>query len=292
MDKIPKELLKKIKRIEIKSKVKVNEIICGGYNSIFRGYGMDFQEVREYSPGDDFRRIDWNVTARHNNPYTKRYSEERQLNVMLLIDLSGSLYYGSQNSFKSQKLAETAAILSFTALSNQDKIGAIFFTNKIEKIVQPTKNRNTILRLIREILYLEPINKGTNINNALDYAVKNMKKRGIIFLLSDFYDSIDIKKIYIARKKHDIIPVVFLDYFEEYPINIGIVDMIDNETNEHFLIDTSSKFYKKMILKRKNKRKAFFNEIKKYNIEPLFIYTTDDIEKNLLYYFEKRLKNI
>ena len=137
-EKIPTELFKKIKKIEIRSRVLVNEAMCGGYNSVFRGYGMEFQEVREYSPGDDYRSIDWNVTARHTIPYVKRYREERQMNVLLLIDSSGSLEYGSTDSTKSEKLAETAALLAFTALSNQDKIGAVFFTSDIEKIILPS----------------------------------------------------------------------------------------------------------------------------------------------------------
>src|SRR4030042_1377766 len=168
--KIPPELFKKIRRIEICSRILVTEAISGGYNSIFRGYGMEFQEVREYYPGDDYRSIDWNVTARHSIPYVKRYREERQMNVMLLIDSSGSLEYGSTKSTKSEKLAETAAVLSFTALKNQDKIGAIFFTKEIEKVIIPSKNKNSILRLIREILFLKPKNKGTDINTAIDYA--------------------------------------------------------------------------------------------------------------------------
>lgn len=290
--KIPLELFKKIRRIEICSRVLVTEAISGGYNSIFRGYGMEFQEVREYYPGDDYRTIDWNVTARHSIPYVKRYREERQMNVMLLIDSSGSLEYGSTNSTKSEKLAETAAVLSFTALKNQDKIGAIFFTKEIEKVIIPSKNKNSILRLIREILFLKPENKGTDINIAIDYAINTMKRKGVIFILSDFYSDINFNKFFIASKKHDIIPVVFLDIFEETPINIGLVDMIDNETGELILIDTSSKYYKKSIEKRKKAKDLFFKELKKINIEPLIINTNDEIEKSIIQYFKNRIKKI
>ena len=290
--KIPPELLKKIKKIEIRSRVKVNEMMSGGYNSVFRGYGMEFEEVREYFPGDDYRRIDWNVTSRHNSPYVKVFKEERQLNVMLLIDISGSLEYGSTISNKREKLVETASVLSFTALSNQDKIGAIFFTDIIEKYIVPSKNKNTILRLIREILFFKPKNKKTNINVVIDHAIETMKRRGIIFILSDFYSDISYKKIFISSKKHDIIPVIFTDDFEEMPTNVGLVDMIYNETGELTLVDTGSGYYKKSINERKQKKQALLNELKKLDIEPMIINTNVEIEKNIICYFEKRRKKL
>jgi uncharacterized protein (DUF58 family) len=290
--KIPKELLKKIKRIEIRSRLLVTEAMSGGYTSVFRGYGMEFEEVREYAPGDDYRRIDWNVTARHNQPYMKRFKEERQMNVILLIDSSGSLEYGSTDSTKGEKLAETASVLAFTALSNQDKIGAVFFTDRIEKVIIPSKNKNTILRLIREIIFLKTERKLTNLNTALDYTIENMKRRSIIFILSDFHTDIDMKKIFIARKKHDIIPVIFSDDFEDMSVDIGLVDMIDNETGELALIDTSSAYYKKSIEKRKKKKNDMINEFKKMNLEPLYIKTSEDIEKPIIMYFEKRKRKI
>ncbi|OHD14066.1 MAG: hypothetical protein A2086_12075 [Spirochaetes bacterium GWD1_27_9] len=292
IEKIPKELLKKIKKIEIRSRLLVTEAMSGGYTSVFRGYGMEFEEVREYFPGDDFRRIDWNVTARHNSPYIKRFKEERQMNVMLLIDSSGSLEYGSAEATKGEKLAETAAVIAFTALSNQDKIGSIFFTNEIEKHILPSKNKHSILRLIREILFLKSKNKGTDINKALDYAIETMKRRGIIFIMSDFYSKIDFKKIFIAKKKHDIIPVVFTDNFEEMPINVGLVDMIDNETGALMLVDTNSEAYIKSIERRKREKTELLAQLKKLDIEPLTIDTTQDIEKPIIHYFEKRKRKI
>ena len=291
-EKIPKELLRKIKNIEIRSRIIVTEAISGGYNSVFRGYGMEFQEVREYTRGDDFRRIDWNVTARHNNLYVKTFKEERQLTVMLLIDSSGSLEYGSTNNTKGEKLIETASVIALTALSNQDKIGALFFTNEVEKFIKPAKNRNSVLKLIREILYLKVKNRGTDINLALEYALKNMKRRGVIFILSDFYTDIDYKKFFIASRKHDIIPVIFSDNFEEYPVDIGLVDMIDNESGKVLLVDTSSLEYKKSIEDRNKKRSEFIKELKKLDIEPLFINTDSNIEKPLIEYFEKRKRKI
>ncbi len=291
-EKIPLELLKKIKKIEIRSRLMVNEAMSGGYNSVFRGYGMEFQEVREYSIGDDFRRIDWNVTARHNNLYIKTFKEERQLNVMLLLDTSGSLGFGSKSSTKHDKMIETSAILALTAMENQDKIGAIFFTNKIEKVIIPTKNKNTTLRLLREILFIKPQSNGTDINNAIDFAIENMKRRGIMFILSDFLTDVSFKKIFIASKKHDIIPVVLTDEFEEYPINLGLVDMLDNESGELILVDTSSDSYKKFVEDRKARKEKFFSELKKLDIEPLIIDTDTDVEIPIMRYFEKRRKKI
>lgn len=291
-EKIPLELLKKIKKIEIRSRLMVNEAMSGGYNSVFRGYGMEFQEVREYSIGDDFRRIDWNVTARHNNLFIKTFKEERQLNVMLLLDTSGSLGFGSKSSTKHDKMIETSAILALTAMENQDKIGAIFFTNKIEKVIIPTKNKNTTLRLLREILFIKPQSNGTDINNAIDFAIENMKRRGIMFIISDFLTDVSFKKIFIASKKHDIIPVVLTDEFEEYPIDLGLVDMVDNESGELILVDTSSESYKRFVEDRKARKAKFFVELKKLDIEPLIIGTDMDVETPIMRYFEKRRKKI
>jgi len=291
-EKLPLELLKKIKKIEIRSKILVTDAIAGGYTSVFRGYGMEFEEVREYTPGDDVRRIDWNVTARQNRPYIKRFKEERQINAMLLIDMSGSLYYGSHNATKSEKVAEISGLIAFTALSNQDKIGATLFTSDIEKYIPPSKNKNSILRLLREILFLKPKDRLTNLNRALDFVIETMRRRGIIFIISDFYCPIDIKKFFIAKKKHDIIPVIIEDDFEEMPIDVGLVDMVDNETGELVLVDTGSHYYKRAIQKRRDQKIEFLDELKKLNIEPLFINTKEDIERPIVKYFEKRKKKI
>jgi uncharacterized protein (DUF58 family) len=289
-EKIPPELFAKIRRIEIKSRALVNEILSGNYSSVFRGSGIEFQEVREYASGDDYRSIDWNVTARHSKPYVKRFREERQLNVMLLVDCAGSLEFGSTDSVKSDKLAETAATIAFTALSNQDKIGALFFTDIIEKVILPSKNKHTILRLIREILFIKPKNRLTNIDTALEHLNKTFKRRGIIFILSDFYTSVSLKKMIIAGKKHDLIPIIFSDPFEEMPINVGLVDMLDNETNELSLVDTSSKVFIDSIKERKEKREALFSDFRRNGIDPIFINTLDDIEKALVKYFQSRTR--
>lgn len=286
------ELFKKIKKIEIRSRIMANESLAGGYSSVFRGYGMEFQEVREYVQGDDFRRIDWNVTARHNNLFVKTFIEERQLNVMLLVDVSGSMAYGSVNATKKSRMIETAATVAMTALSNQDKIGAVFFTDQVEEYISPSKNKNTTLRLIRDLINIEPQHTGTNINTAIDYAVKNMKRRGVIFILSDYFGDIDYKKLYIAAHKHDIIPVMIGDDAEMYPMNVGLVDMVDNETGAMRLVDTGASSYIDFVSRRRAKLDEFNNELKKLNIEPLIISTKEEIDKPLLRYFEKRRHKI
>ncbi len=289
--KIPKEIVKSIKLIELSSKILATDTISGGYTSVFRGYGMEFEEVREYFPGDDFRRIDWNVTARNDIPYIKRFKEERQITVMLLIDSSGSLEYGSKSNTKNRLVAEFASLISFVALSSQDKIGSLFFTNKIEKYIPPTKSRNSILRLIREIMVLSPTEKRTDINVALDFVLETMKKRGIIFILSDFYSDIDYKKLFIAKRKHTIVPVVFSDAFERNAIDVGLVDMVDNETGELRLVDTSSLEYKKRIAERERKRERFLKELKKIDIEPMEIDTDSKIERVIIENIKKRKKH-
>ncbi|HBD93117.1 MAG: hypothetical protein A2015_06945 [Spirochaetes bacterium GWF1_31_7] len=289
-DKIPPELLKRIKRIELKAGVLVADVSSGGYSSVFKGQGIEFQEVREYIPGDDVRKIDWNVTARHGVPYIKRYKEERELNVLMLLDLSGSLKYGSGLKLKKDILLETAAILSFTGLFNQDKIGAVFFTNEIEEYIPPTKNKNSILRLIRDILFYKPKGLLTDINGAFDFTLKTMKRKGVIFLFSDFFSEIDSSKLYILSRKHDLIPVIINDVFEFSEINVGLVDAIDNENGKRMLIDTSSASYKKMIRNRIEKREAILQEFKKNNITPLIINTNENTEKAIISYFEKRKK--
>lgn len=287
-EKIPEELFKKVKKIELHTRKLVNAMSSGGYTSVFRGQGMEFEEVREYNAGDDYRKIDWNVTARHNTPYVKRHREERELNVMLLLDVSGSLNFGSSFQTKRSIMVETAALLAFTSLFNQDKIGSIFFTDRIEQYCYPSKSKNAILRMIRDILFFKPTGKGTDINLALDYAISNMKHHGIIFLFSDFLSDIDSSKLFIASRKHDIIPVIIEDDFELPGKNIGLIDMIDNETGRKILVDTGSKAYKAFLDKRLRRKEMFLDELVKYNIEPIHINTAESAEKPILTYFHKR----
>jgi uncharacterized protein (DUF58 family) len=234
-------LLKKVRKIEIKTKGLSNHIFAGEYHTVFKGKGMAFSEVREYHPGDDIRSIDWNVTARYNSPFVKVFEEEREMTVMLLIDVSASGNFGTQEQFKRELATELAAILAFSAINNNDKVGIIFFTDKVEQFIPPKKGKSHILRIIREVLAFEPTGKGTNISGALEYFSAVIKKRSICFILSDFISKEFDKPLKIASKKHDLVALRIHDKREDSLPNIGLVPMQDAETEKMLFVDTSSK---------------------------------------------------
>ena len=234
-------LLKKVRKIEIKTKGLSKHIFAGEYNTAFKGKGMAFSEVREYLTGDDVRSIDWNVTARYNTPFVKVFEEEREMTVMLIIDLSASGNFGTQKQFKRELATELAAILAFSAINNNDKVGVIFFTDKMEKFIPPKKGKSHILRIIREVLAFKPTGKGTDIAGALKYFSAVIKKRSICFIMSDFMSKEFDKPLKIASKKHDLIALRIYDKREDILPNIGLLTMQDTENGEIFFVDTSSK---------------------------------------------------
>lgn len=244
-----KELLKQVRQIEIKTRGLVNQVFSGEYHSVFKGRGMEFSEVREYQFGDDIRNIDWNVTARFGHPYVKIFEEERELTVMLLVDLSGSLIFGTVDKTKQQIAAELSAILAFSALKNNDKVGLILFTDKIEKFVAPGKGNKHVLRIIRDLLSFKPEGKATNIRNALEYLNNAIKKRAIVFLISDFFDSGYEKILKTVGKKHDFIGLVLDDPHEFNVPEIGLVKFSDPETGLERTVDTNSKVFRDTIKK-------------------------------------------
>jgi len=288
-----KELLKQVRQIEIKTKGLVNHVFSGEYHSIFKGRGMEFSEVREYQVGDDIRSIDWNVTARFGHPYIKVFEEERELTVMLIIDLSGSLNFGTVNKTKQQIAAELSAILAFSALKNNDKVGLILFTDKIEKFVPPRKGRKHVLRIIREVLSFEAEGKETNIDLALQFFNNSIKKRSIAFLLSDFIDDGYEKILRIVSKKHDLIGLVLSDRREKELPRIGLIKITDSETGKERWLDTSNrKVYEliKKINKEKDlQRKNIFLSSRLDNIE---IETDKDYVKPLVQFFKMRGKRL
>ena len=236
-----KELLKKVRKIEIKTKGLSNHIFSGEYHTAFKGRGMSFSEVREYQFGDDVRTIDWNVTARFDKPYIKVFEEERELTVMLLIDVSRSSYFGSKNQFKRDIITEISAILSFSAINNNDKVGVIFFSDKIEKFIPPKKGRSHILRIIRELLELEPEQKGTDLAEALRFLNNVMKKRAIVFVLSDLMSDNYFDALSIAKRRHDIAGIRVFDPLEAELPNVGLLRVQDAETGKVSWCDTGSK---------------------------------------------------
>ncbi len=242
---IPKEILKKVRQIQIRSSRLVNDVLAGEYVSVFKGRGMEFEEVREYQAGDDIRTIDWNVTARLGHPYIKRFAEERELTVMFMVDLSSSGKFGSVRQFKNEIATEICALLALSAIRNNDKVGLILFTDKIEKFIPPKKGKTHVLRVIREVLYFKPEKKGTNITVALEYLIKVTKRKTVSFLVSDFITEGFERALRITNKRHDVIAISITDPRELEMPNVGFVELEDAETGETTLIDTSDKKVRK-----------------------------------------------
>ena len=284
------ELLKKVRKIEIKTRGLSSQIFSGEYHSAFKGRGMAFSEVREYQHGDEVRTIDWNVTARFGHPYVKVFEEERELTVMLLVDVSGSKEFGTQQKTKQELATEICAVLAFSAIQNNDKVGVIFFSDKIEKFIPPKKGRSHILMIIRDLIDFTPESKGTDISLALKYFNNVIKKRCTAFLLSDFVSPNDFEHaIKIANRKHDLIALRLYDSAEEELPNIGLVPMLDSETNATQWVNTSSasirKDYKIEALKRRDYLKTTF---KKGGIDSTNIGTHEDYVKPLMALFKRR----
>jgi len=284
-------LLKKVRKIEIKSKGLSNHIFAGEYHTAFKGTGMAFSEVREYQSGDDIRSIDWNVTARYNTPFVKIFEEEREMTVMLLIDVSASGDFGTNKQYKKDLATEIAAVLAFSAIKNNDKVGVIFFSDRIEKFIIPKKGKSHILRIIREIVSLKPDSKGTDVSMALEYFNSVIKKRSICFLLSDFTSTPFSKPLKIASKKHDIVGVRIHDKRESVMPNIGLVPMQDMETDKLVYVDTSDKEIRLNYSKTRSQKIKELNKIFETNgVDLVQISTGEDYVKPLVNFFKRRGK--
>ena len=286
---IPKRILQKVKHIEIRTKGLVNDLFGGEYHSAFKGQGMTFSEVREYYPGDDIRMIDWNVTARNNAPFIKVFEEERELTVYILVDISSSGEFGTINQLKSDISAELASVLGFSAIRNQDKVGLILFSSQVEKYIPPKKNKSHILRLIREVLFHKPANKETSIKVALDFLMNVSTRKSVVFLISDFLDYDYWKPLKLVNKKHDLIGIRISDPAEQKIPNLGLLKIIDPESNEECWVDTSSKkereFSEKSIIDRWNN---FNIESKKNKFDVVNVSTSQDYVEPLMRFFKKR----
>lgn len=284
-----KEIFKKVRKIEIKTRGLSRQVFSGQYHSVFKGRGMAFSEVREYQYGDDVRAIDWNVTARFNKPFIKIFEEERELTVMLLIDISGSNNFGTNTSFKLDVITEIAAVLAFSAIQNNDKVGVIFFSDKIEKFIPPKKGSSHILRIIRELVDFKADNKGTNIAEALKYLTNAIKKRCTAFLISDFMSDNYMDALKIASNKHDIIAIRVSDEREANLPNVGMVQLKDAETGDIIWVDTSSKEVRNHFAKN---AKYFANKlqdiVKKSGVDMAEITTGEDYVIPLMKMFKKR----
>ena len=286
------EILKKVRKIEIKARGLSANIFAGQYHSAFKGRGMAFSEVREYQYGDDVRDIDWNVTARFNKPYVKVFEEERELTVMLLIDVSGSLDFGTQKQLKRDVVTEIAATLAFSAIQNNDKIGVIFFSDKIEKYIPPKKGRKHILYIIRELIDFQPDSRRTDIGMAVEFLTSAIKRRCTAFLLSDFYQRKDfLQPLTICNRKHDVVAIQVYDQRAKTLPDVGLMKVRDAETGHEMFIDTSSKKLRRAHtaywMNRQHQLQDCFN---KSNVDHVSVATNEDYVKQLLMLFKMRNK--
>lgn len=284
-------LLKKVRKIEIKTKGLSNHIFAGEYHTAFKGKGMAFSEVREYQPGDDVRSIDWNVTARYNAPFVKIFEEEREMTVMLLVDVSGSGDFGTNKQFKRELATEISAILAFSAIKNNDKVGVIFFSNIIEEFIPPKKGKSHILRIIRQVLAFEAKEKKTDIALAIEYFNNVMKKRTICFVLSDFLSPEFEKPLKIASKKHDIIALRIHDKRENSLPNVGIIPLQDAENDSISYVDTSSQKVRELFHIKQEEKQAYLKKLfPKCGVDIIDISTGSDYVKPLMNFFKNRGK--
>ena len=287
---IPAEILKKVRLIEIKTRHIVNNIFGGEYHSAFKGMGMEFAEVREYYPGDDIRAIDWNVTARTGKPFIKKYDEERELTVMLIVDVSASGFFGTGESLKSDIMIELASILSFSAIKNNDKVGLLLFSDKIEEFIPPKKGKSHVLRVIREMIYHKAKDRKTDISIALEHIQKVLKRKSIIFLLSDFWDDSYQQTMKLINKKHDLINIQILDKAEIAIPKLGMVKFHDAETQKSAWLDTNNKQVQNISTKYiQNKNKVIKEFCKKNKIDFISIDTAEGYLNPLEQFFSTRM---
>lgn len=290
---IPKEILKKVRYIELHTRHLVNDIFSGEYHSVFKGRGMEFSEVREYQYGDDIRTIDWNVTARYNHPYVKVHEEERELNVMLVVDASRSGAFGSQEKFKSEIGVEICALLAIAAIKNNDKVGLLVFTDKIEKYIPPRKGRSHVLRVIRELLYFKPESGRTDINGGLEYLLKGLKRRAIVFVVSDFDDQGYEKTLRVLNQKHDVIAIRIRDQREKDLPPVGLLKLEDAETHEAVWVDTTDreflKHYTQLIAENEQK---FVKAAQQMNLDLIRIDTAESYVDPLVKFFKMRERRL
>ena len=292
---IPPELFKKIRQIQIRTSHMVTDVFAGQYHSVFKGQGMEFQEVREYVAGDDIRSIDWNVTARMGHPYIKKFTEERELTVMLLVDISASQQFGSTQQFKNDLAAEIAAVLAFSAIRNNDRVGLILFTDDIELYIPPKKGTSHVLRVIREVLYFTPGRKGTKIEPALNFLNHVRPRKSVAFLISDFLDRDYETTLRVTRRRHDLIGVVIGDKRESAWPSVGLVDWEDAETGQRFLVDTSDAPTRRALAHlQSQKRGALLRSLRGTGVDAIEVFAGEPYDREFVKFFrmrERRMKS-
>ncbi len=290
---IPKEVLKKVRRLEISTRGAVNDVFSGEYHSVFKGRGMNFAEVREYQYGDDIRMLDWNVTARVGAPYVKLYEEERELTVMLMVDASASGDFGTAERMKGELAVEICALLAFAATKNNDKVGLIIFTDRVEKFVPPRKGRTHVLRVLRELLYFRPSGRGTDIEAALEYLTHVMRRRAVVFLVSDFLDTDYRRALTVAGRRHDLVAIRITDPRETAIPPIGYVELEDAETGQHLLLDTSDPDFQSLltanVTREQEVREKMFRSMK---VDFMEVRTDRPYFDTLMRFFRQRARRL
>jgi uncharacterized protein (DUF58 family) len=286
---VSRELLKKVLRIEIRTNRIVDDILAGEYHSVFKGQGMEFQEVREYTEGDDVRSIDWNVTARMGHPFIKRFVEERELTVMLLVDASSSGDFGTAEQMKGEIATELSALLAFSAIKNNDRVGLIIFTDQVELFVPPKKGKKHVLRLIRELLHYRPQKKRTNISEALEYLNRITRRKSVVFVISDFLDSDFEKPLRVANSKHDLVAISIADPRERELPSLGLIELEDSETGETVLLDTSSKSTRDGFSERSERERTELQQLfRRLAIDNIEVLTDSPYINPLIRFFKMR----
>ena len=290
---IPTEILRKVRRIEITTRGLVNEVFSGEYHSVFKGRGMSFAEAREYQYGDDIRNIDWNVTARTGHPHVKVFEEERELTVMLVVDVSASTEFGTRERMKSDLAAELCAVLSFSAIQNNDKVGLILFSDRIERFVPPRKGRRHALRVLRELLYHPTEGKGTDMASALEYLARVVRKRAVVFLVSDFAAQGYEKPLSIAARRHDLVAIRVVDPREEEIPRVGRVEFQDPESGKRLVVNTSRPaFQERYRSRRKSMRDRLDTVLKRSKVDKIEVTTGVPYEQSLMRFFKERSRRI
>ena len=288
---IPREILKQVRRIEISTRGLVNEVFSGEYHSVFKGRGMNFSEVREYHYGDDIRNIDWNITARAGSPFVKIYEEERELTVMLIVDVSASGDFGTRGRLKAELGVEICALLAFSAIKNNDKVGLLIFSDHVEKFVPPRKGRRHVLRVLRELLYHEPEGRGTDISAALEYLAHIQRKRAVVFLVSDFRDEGFQRALSVAGRRHDLIAVRLGDAREEELPSMGLLELEDPETGERAIVNTSNQAFRAAFQKENERRaSALDRALKRSKVDAIQVRTGEPYVKPLMRFFRERAR--
>jgi uncharacterized protein (DUF58 family) len=286
---VPPEILRQVKLIELRTRGLVNSVFTGEYRSVFKGQGMEFSEVREYQPGDEVRSIDWNVTARMRRPFVKRYIEERELTVMLVVDLSGSERFGTVKRFKSELASELAAVLAMSAIRNNDRVGVLLFTDRVEHVIPPRKGRRHVLRIIRDLLAFEPVGRGTDMVTAIDYVARMLNEHAIVFIVSDFLEADIDHPLKLLAQRHDVVAVTVEDPSERELPDIGIARLLDPETGETFEVDTSHprvrESYSKQVLMEREARKHL---LRRLGIDEVAVRTEGGAVEPLLRFFRAR----